>query len=548
MFKNVIQTLLVMLIGALWSQPQVVISPKSIDSVLHNPGIGVETFHQGTQPKSYPPSQIYYWRFHWSDIETKRGQIDFAKIDAKLKKARDNGQRVGIRIMSVNDYGCQTCIPQYVVDDAGGVTVSAGTDGGSFKTVFWPNYNKAFMDDVEALMKALGKRYDGHPDLNHIDLGFFGCWGEYNSACTKDKVPMWTQEMRDRNVNIHLATFPNTPIIGLAKEVYGLSKGTGWRGDCFGDWGFFGTNWNHMENSYPTSAKNCDDCWKKGMVSFEICWNFEKQHEKGFDLAKTMAKGLEWHMSSMNVKSSPIPDAYQKDLYEALKKMGYRLEITRLQHPKVVASGASFPIEMNWENKGVAPPYHTYLLRMELTPVNGGQTIKHDFNVDVRKWLPGSIKLKENIPLPKNLSQGDYNMRFALLFKDTKKPAIQLAIEGKDSEGWYPLSRIRVGEPSAIYRQEYSLNNPLTMYSIKVTPNVNITLQLPTAANVEVGLYSLQGKKLLSLWSGHQKAGKHQAKWESIKALHSDNISGVFFIKGTVDGVVLPTSMMINLE
>jgi hypothetical protein len=74
----------------IWAEDQVIVMPIPIDSVLYNPGIGIEVFHNGTQPASYPASRM----------------------------------------------------------------VSAGTDGGPYEKVFWPNYNTAFMDAIEHLMVA----------------------------------------------------------------------------------------------------------------------------------------------------------------------------------------------------------------------------------------------------------------------------------------------------------------------------------------------------------------------------------------------------------
>ena len=35
---------------------------------------------------------------------------------------------------------------------------------------------KAHLDFI----KRLGRKYDGHPDIDHIDLGSIGWWGEWH--------------------------------------------------------------------------------------------------------------------------------------------------------------------------------------------------------------------------------------------------------------------------------------------------------------------------------------------------------------------------------
>lgn len=64
----------------------------------------------------------------------------------------------------------------------------------------------------------------------------------------------------------HYKYFPNTPIINpvsgphgvddqrvgqYAYEKYGQTKGAGIFMDCWGDYGLFSEDWNHMEDSYP---------------------------------------------------------------------------------------------------------------------------------------------------------------------------------------------------------------------------------------------------------------------------------------------------------
>ena len=433
-----------------FGQDIVVVTPDTIDVILYNPGIGVEIFDNNHQPSNYPPSRLFYKRYDWIEIEQEKGVIDYQKIDDMLALARSKGQRVGLRIMAINDYGCETCVPQYVVDAAGGNIVCSK---GPYSKVFWPNYNDAYMEAVEDLMIALGNHYDGHPDLNHIDLGFFGCWGEFNNSCVcesdRDKAKMWSYDVNMQNTDIHFATFPNTPIMSMGDNKYSMGKGSGWRGDCFGQWPDTSDvdGWSHMTHVYPGWADNCDDCWEKGMVSFEVCWNCQEQYRRGYDFAETMAKGLEWHMSSMNAKSSPIPAEWQPILDEALKKMGYRLRIARLEHPANISYVEPMKVSMEWSNDGVAPPYHEYILRMELVPQSGNDTLRHDFTIDARDWLPGTFKVEEDITIPQSLTTGAYKVRFALLFPDNEQPAIELGNKGKDVQGWYPLSQVNIVDP-----------------------------------------------------------------------------------------------------
>ena len=59
-------------------------------------------------------------------------------------------------------------------------------------------------------IKRLGARYDGHPDIDHIDLGTVGWWGEWHMSQSSN-APMPTLETQKKIVDAYLAAFKNTP-------------------------------------------------------------------------------------------------------------------------------------------------------------------------------------------------------------------------------------------------------------------------------------------------------------------------------------------------
>jgi hypothetical protein len=64
--------------------------------------------------------------------------------------------------------------------------------------------------------------------------------------------------------------------------------------------------------------------------------------------------------------------------------------------------------------------------------------------VDVRQWLPGDAVFDGTIYVPDTLKSGKYRLRVGILDPRTRQPAIQLAIEGKQADGWYDLGEIQI--------------------------------------------------------------------------------------------------------
>ena len=49
--------------------------------------------------------------------------------------------------------------------------------------IFPDHNNPVFLDYHERLLRAFGERYAGRPEIDHVDIGSVGCWGEWNTAC-----------------------------------------------------------------------------------------------------------------------------------------------------------------------------------------------------------------------------------------------------------------------------------------------------------------------------------------------------------------------------
>ena len=55
------------------------------------------------------------------------------------------------------------------------------------------------------------------------------------------------------------------------------------------------------------------------------------------------------------------------------------------------------------------------------------------------------VDVGDSIRLPDNLSPGEYKLSIADVGEEKTEPLVQLGIEGRDEEGWYPLSTLKIG-------------------------------------------------------------------------------------------------------
>ncbi len=440
----------------------VIVRPKEIDDVLVNPGMGFMTFqrfngdisHVGLtwtkglpiayqnfkgslKNKNHPDTSIAYFRVSWRYVEPKQGEYVWALFDNALKVAHSRGQTLMIRIAPYSD--------EPEKDVPGWYRKLVGKESAKLPVSSWrtdpedPRYALHFGN----MIRALGKRYDGHPDLESVDLSIVGFWGEGAGSANLSGTA------RAALVDAYLDSFNKTPLLMLLTDAktngYGLSKKpVGWRVDCLGDLGGFRADWNHMFDYYPAGIVNFGmrDAWQKAPVSLEVCWVMQFWKDKGWDIDYIIDQSLKWHISSFNGKSSAVPDEWWPQVNRWLKKMGYRFVLRKFVFPPVVQAQGKLDFSTWWENKGVAPCYKPFPVALRLKGAKRTEAFMTD--ADIRSWLPGDVIYDSSIFIPADMPVGEYDFSIALLDPQTRTPKVKLAIDGMATDGWYALGKITV--------------------------------------------------------------------------------------------------------
>jgi hypothetical protein len=440
--------------------------PKVIDSDLSNPGIGFMTFQRfngdtlndvgwtegfpieyqkfdgNLQNKDYPPTTIAYFRIYWRYLEPGQGKYNWNLIDKALKAASERHQSLMLRVAPygypVNE---KTDVPAWYRSMVG-YKKNYLPEGARWRVdPEDPRYLKYF----GGLIAALGKRYDGNPHLLSVDLSIVGFWGEGESS------NLLTDKTREALINAYTDHFKKTPLIMQLTDrktnQYGLSQANvGWRGDCLGNMGGLTSgNSSEMLDEYPEDLVRCgmQDAWKKAPVSMEVCGTMQTWQKHGFDILYIINQSLKWHISSLNAKSSPVPKQWQSAVKRWLKKMGYRLALRKFTYPDSIGTNAMLHFTSWWENKGVAPCYNkNFRLAIRLKARNKSRVIITD--ADITTWLPGDNIYNDAVYIPFDMPGGNYVLQIGIVDRQTHDPKINLAIEGRDAEGWYSLGKINV--------------------------------------------------------------------------------------------------------
>jgi len=454
------------------SAETVTVRPEETDELLANPGMGWETFHRTPdKDRTLPdwiPSTIHYARWGWGVLEPRPGQIDYAFLDKTLQETHAAGQKLAFRVMCCSTSPGRPYQPSWLAENGCKVLPVdySGQDGLTIPDLDDPNTLAMHL----RLIHHLGQRYDGHPDLDHVDLGTVGWWGEWHMSSSKT-ARMPTLETRKLIIDAYVEAFRKTPLLMLVGDpqclAYAAQRGAGWRADCLGDMGGFSKGWYHMRDAYPKLIQEAgvQDAWKTAPIAWESCWDMNRWVKENWSLRYIFNYALALHGSYLNNKSAPLPegDEVRPEIERFLRRLGYRLILRELSHPKQATAGTMLTIEAKWQNVGSAPCYKPYRVAYMLTNSVGDARVLVG-SATVEKWMPGSVELfteefmrqppdlppgevvavADSVMLPSHLPAGEYTLAVGIVGEESTEPIVRLAIKGRSADGWYPVSKVNI--------------------------------------------------------------------------------------------------------
>jgi hypothetical protein len=444
----------------------VTVRPNEIDDVLVNPGIGFTTFQRfngdrlndglgwtegfpieyqtftgSLTNQDHPLTSIAYFRVYWKFVEPEAGVYRWDLFDKALATARERGQTLMLRIAPYGT-GPDNDVPEWYRKLVAGSEWEKNVPLDKWRVhPEDPLYLKRF----GKLIRELGTRFDGHPDLELVDVSIVGAWGE---GAGSEQLKAGTLEAL---LDCYLESFRQTPLVLQLKDEratrYALSKRpVGWRVDCLGDMGGFSKTWSHMNDYYPQELirTGMQDAWRRAPVTMEACWVMQYWKNQGWDIDHIIDESLKWHISSFNAKSSAVPQDWWPQVHRWLNKMGYRFVLRKFTYPAVVQPRGKVTFTSWWENKGVAPCYRKFQLALRLKGNQRTDVLPTD--ADITSWLPGDNLFDGSVFLPADCAPGEYELAIGLLDPQTGAPKVKLAVAGRGEDGWYSLGKTLVRE------------------------------------------------------------------------------------------------------
>ncbi len=403
-----------------------------------NPHRGLMTQQRlpGPKPPRLPTS-ITYLRVNWMDLEPEEGNYNWAVFDDCMAAWKPLGVRLAFRIMTTNAHSRgYYCSPKWLFDagcrsfdyEVGG---KDPTSGGAAIRRIEPDYSDpVYLEKHGNFLRALAKRYDGHPRMEFADIGSYGIWGEWH---TTHPVSF---EVRRGIIDLYTENFRKLPLAFLSDDAegldYALSRGAGFRRDGVGSL-WHAANW--MGSKKYQDVRGFATAWQHAPVVFEWYgdWNYLKSRNWPFgDSAKFM---LENHVTWINDNIGTVPEEDRGILTELERRAGYRLVLREVTQ---TVRGREVEVRMAWSNVGVAPLYRDYGLELSLVRTDGSVATSVRA-ADARSWLPGDHSVDARLTAP----AGTYALTAALQ-SPGGTPAIRVACDAPEEALRYRLGTVRL--------------------------------------------------------------------------------------------------------
>ena len=379
----------------------------------------------GREEGFYPDTSIAYIRVLWKEFEPRQGEYHYKFIEDILSKAKACGQTVMFRLMAHSTRACDD-VPDWLKEI---IPCPERPDGERVKDS--PTDPKFFDYFARAVCK-IAERFDDDPTLDTVDISMPGAWGEGH------KLEEYSEEELKKWIDLYTGAFKKTRLLGQIStpklvNYANETRAVGWRADGTG-------NGKHMNEIYPGMIKPLAEVWKKAPVSFESYWWLGEWQRKGWDIDEIIKLTLEWHISSFNAKSLPIPNEWHEKIQYWNSKMGYHFAVDYFKYPEKACTSDELVFELGIENIGVAPFYNEIPLKIRLK--NNKDSYVFDTGIDVRQWLPGKHENTINIVLPTDTSVGVYKVEIGIVGEDT--PEIYFCTDAVRDDSYYIVGELTI--------------------------------------------------------------------------------------------------------
>ena len=429
---------------------------------------------------TFPGMDHIYIRLSWAYLEPEEGQFNWDVIDDIFHKWTQEGLGIAFRIScketSTDRIEQQFATPKWVME--------AGAQGrycrygdivgpdGPWEPVF---DDPVFLAKLENFLRAFAARYDGKSWLRYVDIGSIGDWGE-GHTWAGSRID-YTLNQKKIHIDLYARYFKETQLVVTDDFVYNIKdpenraplhtyvmqQGITYRDDSPLVNGYLQ---GHADTYTVRSPAFFADTYRNTPTVLEL-EHYRKVKSEGNWTAEPGSAivkyapgktGPDFFRGALSLLHATYI-GYHGDAHDwltdnpeltvdLLNRCGYWYFLHSVDLPDFLRSTQAATLDMVWENRGVAPAYHPYVLKVRLA---GSRTVDLDLPSGNRKWMPaatdGMHRETYTVTLPPGTPPGPYELKLKLHANDQNRDVL-LALDPAllDQENYYRIATLHVTE------------------------------------------------------------------------------------------------------
>ena len=345
--------------------------------------------YAGTQNDRFPHSMEFSY-IPLSELVVGEAEYDWRPLEKLMNDIASRRHQTIFRVWM--EYpGHRDGIPAYLEKQGVKVTQWMNTNTAPFpqKMCRTPDYGdprvRKMMTDFIA---ALGRTYDGDPRIGFITAGLLGTWGEWHTYPRNEL--MADKRVQSEVMDAYEAAFKKTPILfryPAGKDDYTHAanhlRPFGYHDDSFAwatlDTGRKEDRWFFVP-SLNDAGRGAVEKWEKWPIGGEIrpeLWGdiFDERprHPKAQDFAECVRQThVTWLMDTGMFRETASPDRFKRALKQ-VRRMGYEFHVAKTC---LTPGTQGFDLQLQVENRGVAPFYHGWIVELGFFTEGGKQPLR----------------------------------------------------------------------------------------------------------------------------------------------------------------------------
>lgn len=378
---------------------------------LVNPGMGFTHYEYSNQPDTYgskldyadtveefPGLSTIYLRLAWGLLEPEEGRFDWSWFDGPGQRWIAKGKRLILRLTTSESFN-RHATPKWVYDAGARAVPFVGTitDAYSGGPSFEPDFgDPIYLEKLDRFLAAAAARYDGDPNVEFIDIGTFGMWGEGHTW--QGSHTHYPYATLFKHIELHTRHFKKTRLVVNDNHLdqdygnpellqYCQAHNMGMRNDSFGCFkgGICREVTRHMMNAVWMTAPTVIETTHYGDSRDRLGgWDREGLVQAVRDVHASYFS-IHWWPREFLVTERPLID-------EINRILGYRLQLQEANWPEVIRPGDLWTFTAQWANAGVAPLYEDAFPALTLKDAAGGiASVLVDETLNLRRVLPACL-------------------------------------------------------------------------------------------------------------------------------------------------------------